>query len=237
MTNNEDGGEDMGEAAPEAGVGEAQSAAGVTRERSVERPREASLLDGEPTEAARALGYVQVYYGGGKGKTTAAIGLTIRALGSGRRVCFIQFDKGFDPEQGEHYSERKVLRGIEGLRLEPTGCERIRPDGTFRFGVEERDLAEARRGLELARRAVTGGACDVVVLDELLGALAYDLVTEEDVLGILRAHEEAGRVCELVLTGHKLTDAIADRADLVTHMRKRKHYFDKGVPARVGIEF
>ncbi|RME74111.1 MAG: cob(I)yrinic acid a,c-diamide adenosyltransferase, partial [Planctomycetota bacterium] len=77
----------------------------------------------------------------------------------------------------------------------------------------------------------------LVILDELLGALAYDLVSEAEVLAILEAHEAAGRPCELVLTGHKLTPAIEERADLVTHMRKRKHYFDRGVPARLGIEF
>ena len=180
---------------------------------------------------------MHVYYGGGKGKSTAAIGLCIRALGAGLRVCLIQFDKGFDPERGEHYSERKVLRRLEGLRLEPTGCERIRPDGTFRFGVEPADRAEAQRGLGLAREAITSGAYEVVVLDELLGALAYDLVTEQEVLDILALHARTARRPELVLTGHKLPAAIAQRADLVTHMQKKKHYFDRGVPARLGIEF
>ncbi|GIW73269.1 MAG: cob(I)alamin adenosyltransferase [Planctomycetota bacterium] len=201
------------------------------------RERQPSLLAGEPTPQARQLGYVHVYYGGGKGKTTAAIGLAVRALGAGYRVRFIQFDKGHDPERGEHYSERVVLRRLEGLELEVTGCERIQADGSFRFGVEQADRAEAERGLGLAQQAVSSGRWDLVVLDEILGALAYGLVEESEVLAVLDAHAAAGRRCELVLTGHKLTDAIKERADLVTHMRKIKHYFDRGVPARLGIEF
>lgn len=201
------------------------------------KERAPSLVDGKPTEAARARGYVHVYYGGGKGKTTAAIGLAVRAAGAGDRVAFIQLDKGFDPERGEHYSERKALRRIPEIVLFPTGRERILADGTFRFGVEPEDRAEARRALEEAKRALLSGEYGVVILDEALGALAYGLLEEKDILDLLDAHEAAGRKSELVLTGHKLTEAIKMRADLVTRMEKVKHYFDEGVPARVGIEF
>ena len=201
------------------------------------RPREPSLVEGKPTEGARARGYVQAYYGGGKGKTTAAIGAAVRAAGAGDRVAFIQLDKGFDEKRGEHYSERHILRRIPEIALEPTGRERIRADGTFRFGVEPEDLAEARRGLDLAKKALLSGEYGLVILDEALGALAYGLLEEKDILDLLDAHEAAGRRSELILTGHKLTDAIKDRADLVTRMEKVKHYFDKGVPARLGIEF
>jgi cob(I)alamin adenosyltransferase len=183
------------------------------------------------------LGFVHVYYGGGKGKTTAAIGLAVRAAGAGKRVAFIQFDKGFDPERGEHYSERKVLRAIPGVTLIPTGCERIRADGTFRFGVTEPDLAEARRGLAEARKAIEALSYDLVVLDEALGALAYGLVEEADMVSLLDLHARGGKRAELVLTGHKLPDEVLARADLVTQMKKVKHYFDQGVAAREGIEF
>jgi len=181
--------------------------------------------------------YIQVYYGGGKGKTTAAIGLAVRAAGAGQRVLFLQFDKGFDPGRREHYSERKVLRSIPGISVLPTGCERMRPDGSFRFGVLPEDLVEARRGLDEARRAVASRDWDLVVLDEALGALAYGLLEEGDLVGILDAYEAAGRPCELVLTGHKLPQSVKTRADLVTHVQKVKHYFDRGVPAREGIEY
>jgi cob(I)alamin adenosyltransferase len=181
--------------------------------------------------------YIHVYYGGGKGKTTSSIGLAVRAAGAGKRVLFLQFDKGFDPARGEHYAERKVLRTIPGIRLFPTGCERMRPDGTFRFGVEPADLEEARRGLAEATRAVASKDYDLVVLDEALGALAYGLLEEKDVVAILDAYEAAGRPCELVLTGHKLPESVKTRADLITHVQKVKHYFDLGVAAREGIEF
>jgi cob(I)alamin adenosyltransferase len=203
----------------------------------VRKRREPSLLEGKPTAKARETGFVHVYCGGGKGKTTAAIGLAVRAAGAGKRVRFIQFDKGFDEARGEHYSERRILRRIPEIELTPTGRERIRADGTFRFGVEPDDLAEARRGLAAAHEALLSRAWDVVILDEALGALAYGLVAEDDVLALLDAHEQSGRHAELVLTGHKLTKAIKERADLVTKMEKVKHYFDRGVPARLGIEF
>ena len=184
------------------------------------------------------MNYVHVYYGGGKGKTTSSVGLCIRAAGAGKRVLFLQFDKGFDPERGEHYAERKVMRKIDGITLYPTGCERMRADGTFRFGVEKPDLDEAQRGLAEAKRAVAAkGEFDLVVLDEALGALAFGLLAEADILAILDAHDAAGRPCELVLTGHKLPESVKTRADLITHVQKVKHYFDKGVPAREGIEF
>jgi cob(I)alamin adenosyltransferase len=181
--------------------------------------------------------YLHVYYGGGKGKTTAAIGLAVRAAGAGKRVLFLQFDKGFDPDRGEHYAERKVLRRIPEITLFPTGRERIRADGTFRFGVEPADLAESARGLAEAKRAVASRDFDLVILDETLGALAYGLLDEPQVLSILEAWEAAGRPCELILTGHKLPESVKSHADLVTHVQKVKHYFDKGVPAREGIEF
>ena len=196
-----------------------------------------SLVDGKPTEGAQRTGFVHVYFGGGKGKTTASIGLAVRAAGAGKRVLYVAFDKGFDPERGEHYSERKILRRIPEIDLRPTGCERIRADGTFRFGVEAQDLAEARRGLDEARSGIESQSYDLIVLDEALGALAYGLVEEKDILAILDAQDASGRHAELVLTGHKLTDAIKERADLVTQMTKVKHYYDRGVPARVGIEF
>jgi cob(I)alamin adenosyltransferase len=188
----------------------------------------------EPSKNARCL---HVYYGGGKGKTTASIGLAVRAAGAGKRVLFLQFDKGVDKERGEHYAERKILRQIPQITLLPTGCERIRADGTFRFGVEPADLEESQRGLAEAKRAVASGDYELVILDEALGALAYGLLKEEEIVAVLDSWEAGGRRCELVLTGHKLPESVKTRADLVTHVQKVKHYFDKGVPAREGIEF
>lgn len=179
---------------------------------------------------------LHVYTGDGKGKTTACIGLAVRSIGAGQGVALIQFDKGFDG-QNEHYSERKILRNLQGLRLEPTGCERIKPDGTFRFGVLPPDLEEARRGLGLATEAATSKDYDLVILDELLSAQQYHLVTEADVLGLISRWNEAGRPCELVLSGRTRLQSVIAQADLVTEMKKIKHYFDAGLKAREGIEY
>ncbi len=206
----------------------------MVEEKMAKRP--ASLIAGTPTSAAQKTGYVHAYFGAGKGKTTAAIGLAVRAAGAGYRICFIQFDKGHDPGRGEHYAERAVLRTIAAIDFKPTGCERIRQDGTFRFGVEAGDRDEALRGINLALTAISEHY-DMVVLDEILAGLAYNLLTESEVLAVLDAHAASEAPCELIMTGHKLPEAIKTRTHLVTEMRKIKHYFDEGVPARLGIEF
>lgn len=186
-----------------------------------------------PVPASRPQ--LHVYTGEGKGKTTACIGLAVRALGAGLRVVFIQFDKGFDGTN-EHYSERHILRTLPGLRLEPTGCERIQPDGRFRFGVTPADRAEAERALTLARQAVSAGEADLLILDEILSAQKYHLLSEQEVLDLLAVWRENPR-CELVLSGRTTLKSVLDAADLITEMRKVKHYYDDGLFARKGIEF
>ena len=178
---------------------------------------------------------VHVYYGYGKGKTTCCIGLAIRALGAGKRVALVQFDKGYDGKT-EHYSERHILRHLEGIDLYPTGCERMRSDGTFRFGVEQQDLDEAKRGFALANELICNGDQDLLILDEVLATVAYGLAEESDVTALLDAYD-SDRRCELVLSGHKVWEDLIERVDLVTEMRKVKHYYAKGTPARLGIEY
>lgn len=179
---------------------------------------------------------LHVYYGFGKGKTTCCMGLVLRALGAKKRVGLVQFDKGYDGEV-EHYAERKILRQLEGIELVPTGCERMLKDGTFRFGVLPDDLAEARRGLQTAEKFIRKGKYDLLVLDEILAAVAYDLLVRDDVMQLITLWQEMNRPCELVMSGHKIWDELKDKADLITEMRKVKHYYAKGVPARSGIEF
>jgi len=178
---------------------------------------------------------VQVYTGNGKGKTTCAVGLMVRALGNGFKVAFVQFDKGFHGE--EHYAERKILRQLEGIELYPTGCERMTPGGRFRFGVNPEDLAEAARGLEIVYDLISRPRHQLVVLDELLSAIPYHLMKEAQVLDILDRYEAAGRPFELVLTGRKASSEVMARVDLVTEMTPVKHYFDQGIAARPGIEY
>ena len=178
---------------------------------------------------------IHVYYGYGKGKTTSCMGLAIRALGAGKQVALVQFDKGYDGVN-EHYSERHLLRQLERIDLHPTGCERMREDGSFRFGVEPQDIEEAKRGFEIAEDLIRNGRQDLLILDEVLAAVTYDLAKQKDVERLLDTYDEDPR-CELVLSGHKVWDSLVERVDLVTEMRKVKHYYAQGTPARLGIEY
>lgn len=201
------------------------------------RTRRATMTaeDIAKAQAAPMAWKVQIYTGDGKGKTTCSVGLLVRALGSGLKAAFVQFDKGFHGE--EHYAERNILRTLPGLDLFPTGCERMRPGQPFRFGVLPEDLAEAERGLAIVMDLIEHPRHQLVVLDEVLSAIPYHLLKEEQVQAILEAYEKAGRPFELVLTGRRASQAIMDRADLVTEMKQVKHYFEAGVAARPGIEY
>ena len=170
------------------------------------------------------IGYVQVYTGEGKGKTTAAFGLAMRAAGRGLRVLIVQFMKA-DPSWGEIVSAGRL-----GIALEQAGLDHwvIKGEAT------PDDLRAAAAGFARARDLVNGGQYDVIVLDELITALFFELVPLDDVLGLLAG--KPGHV-ELVLTGRRAPDEIVAAADLVTEMRPVKHYYDAGVDAREGIEF
>lgn len=182
---------------------------------------------------------LHIYYGYGKGKTTSTIGLAIRALGAGKKVVMIQFDKGYDG-RNEHYSERNILRKLkaEGYPIEitATGCERMNSDGTFRFRNAKSDFSEAKKGLMLSKEYIKKGNQDLLILDEVIAAAAYNLLNKKDVEELAALFKKNKRF-ELVMTGHKIWPEIEDVADLITEMKKVKHYFDKGIPAREGIEF
>ncbi|HJY62509.1 MAG TPA: cob(I)yrinic acid a,c-diamide adenosyltransferase [Ignavibacteria bacterium] len=182
---------------------------------------------------------LHVYYGYGKGKTTAAIGLAVRALGAGKKVAIVEFDKGYD-EKTEHYSEHVTLRKLRdiGLPLEVyrTGCERMNKDGTFRFKNADEDFKEAKRALKIASNLIKKGKQGLLILDEIIAAVVYHLIDKEDVFKIIDLYNKNRRF-ELVMTGHKLFDGLEEKADLITEMRKVKHYFDKGIQAREGIEY
>ncbi|MFA5011349.1 MAG: cob(I)yrinic acid a,c-diamide adenosyltransferase [Ignavibacteria bacterium] len=182
---------------------------------------------------------LHIYYGYGKGKTTSTIGLAIRALGAGKKVALVQFDKGYDGEN-EHYAERNVFRKLQeigyNIDIYPTGCERMNSDGTFRFKNEEKDFEEAKRGLEIAKQLIVNGEQDVLILDEAIATVAYNLLEKEEIEQLITLYKKNKRF-ELIMTGHKLWEGLEEKADLITEMRKVKHYFDKGIPARLGIEF
>ena len=171
--------------------------------------------------AQRMTGRLQVYSGDGKGKTTAALGLALRAVGAGLRVFIAQFAKGRD------CSELASLRRL-GIEVRPCG----RPD-FIRDQPTAADLDAARRGLEEARLALAGGQFDVVILDEANIAVHYGLFTVNELLAALA--QRAASV-EVVVTGRWAHPKLVEVADLVTEMREIKHYYHDGVPARKGIE-
>lgn len=123
------------------------------------------------------------------------------------------------------------------IELVPTGCERMMPDGTFRFKNDAQDFAEAERGIAAARAFLESENIDLLILDEGLAAVAYNLISKETLIGLIDLWESRDRPCELVISGHKIWDELMERVDLITEMRKVKHYFDEGTPARLGIEF
>ena len=180
-----------------------------------------------------------VYYGYGKGKTTCVMGLIMRALGAGLKVRLVQFDKGFEGVN-EHYAELNTLRMLKNSGCDvdfySTGCERMNADGTFRFKNSEDDFNEAKRGLGIAKDLIINGSQDLLVLDEAIAAVVYHLLEKKDIEELIDLWNKNRRF-ELVMTGHKIWDELEEKADLITEMRKVKHYFDKGIPIRTGIDF
>jgi cob(I)alamin adenosyltransferase len=170
-------------------------------------------------------GLVQIFTGEGKGKTSAALGTVVRALGQDLRVCIIVFMKGHYP-----YSEWKFLSGIPGVRIERFGLDKF----TDPANPDPEAAEEAGKALAAARRAVLGGEYDMVVLDEVIIAAAWKLVDEEDVAQLIR--EKPGNV-ELILTGRFAGEKLVGLADMVTECRKVKHPYDRGIKARRGIDF
>lgn len=168
-------------------------------------------------------GYVQVYTGDGKGKTTAAIGLAVRASGAGLKVYIAQFIK-----QGD-YSEIKALKKFTDLiTVEQYGLGRF-VDG--KPSIE--DIATAQNGLKRAKQIMLSNEYDIIILDEANVALYYGLFPQQDLLDVIIAKPEH---VEMIITGRKASTRILDCADLVTEMRPVKHYYKNGVEARVGIE-
>ncbi len=179
-------------------------------------------------------GKLHIYTGDGKGKTTSAIGLAIRAAGAGLKVAFIQFDKGWESE--EFYYERKILRKIENIDLFPTGTVRHKKDGSFRFNLTDEDIKEAKRAYEISFKILKEKKHNLVILDEIIVSIYTKLLSLEEVLSLIKYWREN---CEneLVLTGRYAPEELIKEADLVTEMKKIKHYYDDGIKARKGIEF
>ena len=173
-------------------------------------------------------GLVQVYTGNGKGKTTASIGLGIRAYGNGLKVIMIQFLKS--GVTGELNVLNKLGENFKVYRFEKE------KDFTWNLTEEEKKelKKEIEEGFNFAKKVVQENMCDMLILDEVMAAVNGGYINVEDVLGLI---ENKNDKMELVLTGRNVPKAIADKSDLITEMKDIKHYFNDGVPARKGIEF
>lgn len=181
--------------------------------------------------SSQGYGLIEVYTGDGKGKTTAALGLALRAVGAGKKVGIIFFDKG-----GEHYSERKSLQEKLGHLIDfvVTGRDRIGvKTGRFDFSITDEDKNEAIRGLTEARRMFADGY-NLIILDEFNTVAGLKLFSEAEALKFL---SEKPAHIELVLTGRHALPAVLEKADLVTEMKMVKHYYYQGVKAREGLDY
>jgi cob(I)alamin adenosyltransferase len=168
-------------------------------------------------------GYVQVYTGDGKGKTTASLGLSIRAAGAGLRVYIAQFIKSGD------YSEIKALKRFDDLiSVEQFGLGRF-----IRGKPADADIKAGAAGIEKIKRVFSEGRYDVVIVEEGNTAAACGVILVEALLELIDIRPES---TELVITGRGADPRVIEKADLVTEMQAVKHYYDKGVAARVGIE-
>jgi cob(I)alamin adenosyltransferase len=167
-------------------------------------------------------GLVHVYTGNGKGKTTAAIGLAVRATGRNLKVAFVQFIKGV--QTGERiFMENNKAFDIVQLNT-----------GNYRSKSQEQLRNEAQETLSYAEKVITGDEYDMVVLDEICVALHENLISIQQVLDLL---DKKPQRLELVLTGRNAPQELIERADLVTEMRMIKHPYNEGIVARPGIEF
>jgi cob(I)alamin adenosyltransferase len=172
-------------------------------------------------------GYIQVYTGEGKGKTTAALGLGMRAAGHGLKVIMIQFMKGM--HTGELESIRKLEPYFEIHRFGET------TKFVFLMNEQEKKSLSTKIQVELGEvyKIMEENTCDLLILDEVLGCIQAGLVSIQDILNIMDSKPEN---MELILTGRGLPEEIARRADLITEMKAVRHYMDAGVSARKGIE-
>ncbi|HPW67427.1 MAG TPA: cob(I)yrinic acid a,c-diamide adenosyltransferase [Salinivirgaceae bacterium] len=168
-------------------------------------------------------GYIHIYTGNGKGKTTAALGLSLRAVGAEKKVFFAQFVKG------ETYSEVKTI-------------QKFLPDITIKqYGLKcfiyekpsQADIDTARKGLKEVSEIILSGKYDMIVLDEANIAIYYNLFTDDELINIIKQKPDE---TEIIITGRYATDKLIESADLVTEMKEIKHYYNQGVQARKGIE-
>lgn len=172
-------------------------------------------------------GETQIYTGDGKGKTTAAIGAGIRAAGAGMKVLMIRFMR----PPGES-SEEEALKKIASFEVENFGVEGLIEEGQ-KDELWKSQKNKALEGLERVKEALKEDY-DLLILDEALTCIRFDLIEEKDILKIIQRKPDD---LELIMTGLEATDKLVEKSSLVTEMRKVKHYYDEGIEAREGIEY
>jgi cob(I)alamin adenosyltransferase len=170
-------------------------------------------------------GLVILYTGDGKGKTTAAFGLAMRAAGHGKRICIVQFMK-----RCEECGEVKAIKKFDAVTLRQFGTGAFVVKGKH----QKEDLEEAAKGMVFAQEALTSGLFDLVILDEICVAIDFGLIDVNDVLELLRKRNPK---IDVVLTGRNAPEVLINIADLVTEMKSVKHPYDDGTKAREGIEY
>lgn len=179
---------------------------------------------GEGSDIREQLGLVHVYTGDGKGKTTAALGLALRAIGNDLRVGMVQFMKC--PQE---YGEYEISKSLKNLTLLPMGRDCL----VFADKIAKEDYEAAAKALQKGDEMLHSGKYDLVIFDEANVAMFFHLIDVDQVLKVLKDRPPH---VEVVLTGRCAPPQIIEVADLVTEMRCLKHPFDKGIPARDGIE-
>lgn len=170
-------------------------------------------------------GLIHVYTGNGKGKTTAALGLAMRAAGHGLRVSMIQFMKG-----RINYGELETAKLIPNFEIKQVG----RPDFVSRENPDPEDIRLAQEGFEYAKTVISSGQYDMVILDEINVAMDFRLIPHHHVIALI---EEKPETVELVLTGRECPPDVVEIADYVTEVVEIKHPYREGMKARIGIEW
>lgn len=180
-----------------------------------------------------------VLTGNGKGKTTCALGMGLRALGAGKRILMVQFLKHGG------YSEEKAIKALKNFQIQSFGrpsfvlpAKKLKESpGLKALGycaINEEDKVLAKKGFQTAQRAIETGQCDFLILDEITLVLKYGLLPKKEVIIFLR---KWGKKTDIVLTGRDCPKAIIALADLASEIKEIKHYYKKGVGQRKGIEF
>jgi cob(I)alamin adenosyltransferase len=168
---------------------------------------------------------IQIYTGNGKGKTTAALGLAMRAAGHGLKVIILQFMKG-----KINYGELQIVKRLPNITVEQYG----RPDFVNPENPDPEDIRLAQEGLKRAKETIMSRKYDLVILDEINVAVSFGLLNVKDVVTLLR---KIPNKVELVLTGRYMPEEFTQHADLITECREVKHYFNKGKKARKGFDY